>query len=263
MGFFEERLSTVTDADGNEVSKTTFHMLTGGPRELVTDAAGGVPTKLSSYLDTLEGWVDDPKYYLPGTLEKFMNGVEATGLGPEPFDPFAPTIRPDGEGGAEQYQEGGIEGDATRYASTASGADGWPAADDDPVEAAAVEIAEAGFGPAPDLAEGAQGGRWVPYDAVAAAAASDTGRFPRGISSMIDGDVAAGTKVLPILPIEKLGMATGSPWFAVGDEIVVDPGGAHEERHVVTKVSPLTTAKPLANAHLHATSVVLVPRTVV
>jgi PKD repeat protein len=265
MGFFEERLSTVTDADGKEVSKTTFHMLTGGPRELVTNPAGGTPVKLPSYLDTLEGYVDDPTFYLPGALEKFMDGVEETGLGPPPFDPFAGAVQPDGEGGAVTYQEGGIEGDGlgSRWSGlAASAASADLAGADDPVEAAAAEISEAGFGPAPEPDQGAQGGRWVPFDAAAAAAASPDGRFPRGVMTALDGDIAAGTTVVPVVGIDKLGVAAGSPWFQVGDEIVVDPGGAGEERHVVAKVAPFTLASPLANDHRHATSVVMVPRQV-
>lgn len=259
MGYFEERLSTVTDADGNEVSKSTFHLLTGGPAELITDPAGGTPTKLASYLDELQGYVDDPTFYAPGTLEKFMRGVGADDTAPA-FDPTAPAIQPDGEGGAVQYEEGGIEGDVAAPTDRSASADLADA--DDPVAAAAAEIADAGFGPAPKPAQGAQGGRWVPYDAVAGAAASPTGRFPRGVITAVDGEVAAGASVLPVLDKATLGVAASSPWFRVGDEVVVDPGGTHEERHTVAKVSPFTLAEPLVNTHPHATSVLLVPRAV-
>lgn len=260
MGYFEERLSTVTDADGNEVSKTTFHMLTGGPRELITDPAGGIPVNRVSYFDQLSGYTLDPKFYLPGALEDFMDGVDAAGLAPPPFDPFAGAIQPDGEGGAVIYQDGGTEGDEARSPSVgAAGRAGR--ADEDSLDALVAEIAAAGFGPAPKPDQGAQGGRWVPYDAAARAADSPSGRFPRGVMSALDGAVPAGSKVLPITPLSDLGMAAGSPWFKVGDQIVVDPGGRHEERHVVASVSPFATVSPLANDQLHATSVVLIPRT--
>jgi hypothetical protein len=257
MGYFEERLSTVADASGNEVSKTTFHMVTGAPRKLVTDPAGGVPITLPGPLDLLEAFTLDPVFYLPGNLERFMRGLEETELVPAEFDPSAPAIQPDGEGGANAYLPG-------------SGDDAAPAAvgrsaralvdEDDPVEAAAAEVAGEGFGPLARPEVGAQGGRWVPFDAAAAAAATPTGRFPRGVMSAIDGAVPAGSKVLPVSGLDVLGMAEGSPWFEVGDTVVVDPGGLGEERHVVASVSPLTTVAPLANDHLHATGVVLVAR---
>ncbi|HWJ63647.1 MAG TPA: PKD domain-containing protein [Acidimicrobiales bacterium] len=257
MGYFEERLSTVADADGNVTSKSTFHMLTGGPRELVTDAAAGTPTNLPSYFDELEGYALDPTFFVPGALEKFMDGVEDTGLAP-PFDPTVPAVQPDGEGGALTYEEGGIEGDVRPDPSAHAAS--RAAADVDPLDATAADIAAAGFGPAAKPEHGAQGGRWVPFDAAAAAAASPTGRFPRGVITALDGGATAGSTVLSITPLSELGMAPGSPWFRAGDTIVVDPGGANEERHVVAAVSPFTTVAPLAHDHRHATSVVLIPR---
>lgn len=253
MGYFEERLSTVADADGKLTSKTTFHMVTGGPRELISNPAGGIAVnRTDSYLDQLEGYVLDPKFFAPGLMERFMDGVEA-GSGEPTLDPTAPAVRPDGEGGAEQYQAAG-SGAGTSATGRAR------SATDDPLDALADEIAQEGFGPLPEPDQGAQGGRWVPFDAAAAAAASPDGWFPRGVATMVDGPVAAGGNVLPVVPLDQLDVAPGSPWFQVGDEIVVDPGGAGEERHVVAAVSPLTTVAPLANAHRHATSVVLLPR---
>lgn len=270
MGYFEERLSTAADADGNLTSRSTFHMLTGAPRELLTNPSGGVPTNVSSYFDQLEGYVLDPAFYVPGALEDFMDGVERSGDPPE-LDDTAPVIRPDGEGGAEAYQPAGGDvgsaaSDSDRQAQPARSygnalgrsAQGGSSDLDDAVAA----ITRAGFGPAASPSVGAQGGRWVPFDAQAAAAASPTGRFPRGVASALDGAVPAGSSELPVVGFDVLEVAQTSDWFEVGDSIVVDPGGLKEERHTVASVNPLRTAEPLLNDHAHATMVALVPEEV-
>jgi LPXTG-motif cell wall-anchored protein len=255
MGYFEERLSEVTDVDGNVATKNTFHLVTGAPREMITDPTGGAAIDLPSYFDDLEGYTLDPRFYLPGALEDFMDGVDVIG-GPPALDDTAPVIRPDGEGGAEAFQAGSGGSRNVRRAMVGTSAEG------DPLDAVADEIAAAGFGPAIVPEVGAEGGRWVPFDAVAAAAASPTGRFPRGVLTATDGDVPAGTTALSVSDLATLGAAATSDWFAPGDRIVVDPGGALEEEHLVAAASPevLTLTTPLRNDHPHATSVALVAR---
>jgi LPXTG-motif cell wall-anchored protein len=184
-----------------------------------------------------------------------MDGVEIVG-GPPALDDRAPVVRPDGDGGAEAFQAGsGGSSDPRRTALRA-------VADRDPLDAVADQIAEAGFGPASEPEVGAEGGRWVPYDAVAAADASPTGRFPRGVVSAIDGDLAEGAAALPVAGFDTLGVAATSDWFEPGDRVVVDPGGAHEEEHVIAVATStsLTLTSPLRNNHTHATTVALVAR---
>ncbi|MBN9689595.1 MAG: PKD domain-containing protein [Verrucomicrobia bacterium] len=94
---------------------------------------------------------------------------------------------------------------------------------------------------------GASGGRWRP------ATVDELHGGPTGKSlklspyTYLTNDVAAGMAVLPVLPASDVGWPAGQPIFAVGDRVVIDPGGPAEEFASVASIFPFTLSRPLQN----------------
>ncbi len=120
-------------------------------------------------------------------------------------------------------------------AGSAEGDEAWELLEDD-----LDGISRAG-GAFPDASR--LGGSWVPRG-TAEALGSD-GRLPVTPMSYLAEDAAAGTVELNLMSLRDLRMdpATGS--FAVGDTVILDPGGPHEQEARVASVAPFRLTEAL------------------
>lgn len=67
----------------------------------------------------------------------------------------------------------------------------------------------------------------------------------------IADEVPAGATVLRTVSLSELGMTPRSPFFAVGDQVVIDPGGSDEEFATLVSVHPFTLSPLTATERLH------------
>jgi len=77
-------------------------------------------------------------------------------------------------------------------------------------------------------------------------------------SSLPEGAPAGATEI-KITPLSDLGMKAASPFFTVGDQIVINPGGATEELATVAGLGSLILADPLQYEHQPGEMVSVVP----
>jgi hypothetical protein len=61
----------------------------------------------------------------------------------------------------------------------------------------------------------------------------------------ITEDAPRGSTVIPVLGLPDLGITNASSFFAVGDQVVIDPGGSREEFATLVSVQPFTLSRPL------------------
>ena len=94
---------------------------------------------------------------------------------------------------------------------------------------------------------GAAGGQWRPVTVAEARGGSNGNALRLSPYTYITGDIPAGSQVLPTLSSTEIGFPSKHPLFAVGDRIVIDPGGTQEEFATVASVYPLTLTQPLEN----------------
>ena len=93
---------------------------------------------------------------------------------------------------------------------------------------------------------GSAGGEWRPVTRAELVANGPVGLRPW---TYIDGRVGVGDLAAPAVSKADMGVPTTSPWFRVGDVVVVDPGGLGEELATLATVSPMTFTSPLTNDH--------------
>lgn len=94
---------------------------------------------------------------------------------------------------------------------------------------------------------GAAGGQWRPATVEEARGGAAGAGLRLSPYTYLTNDVPAGTSVLPVLPAAEVGWDTQRPVFAVGDQVVIDPGGPGEEFASVASVLPFTLSRPLQN----------------
>ncbi|MBL9135603.1 MAG: carbohydrate-binding protein [Verrucomicrobiales bacterium] len=94
---------------------------------------------------------------------------------------------------------------------------------------------------------GAAGGQWRPVTVEEARGGAAGAGLRLSPYTYLTNDVPAGTSVLPVLPAEEVGWDTQRPVFAVGDQVVIDPGGPGEEFASIASVLPFTLSRPLQN----------------
>jgi PKD repeat protein len=102
---------------------------------------------------------------------------------------------------------------------------------------------------------GGQGGQWWPVSADEIRSENPGARFKIAPYTYITQDLRAGSTVLPVVSPKQLGVTNGSLFFAVGDRIVLDPGGVDEEVATIASVFPLTLSRPLTTPKLLGTMV--------
>ena len=95
---------------------------------------------------------------------------------------------------------------------------------------------------------GAQGGQWRPVSPDEIRPGEPGARFKIAPYTYLTQNVTEGSTVLPVLSSRQVGATNASPFFAVGDLIVLDPGGAEEEFATVVSVHPFTLSRPLVSA---------------
>lgn len=98
---------------------------------------------------------------------------------------------------------------------------------------------------------------WVPIPS--ATAKNSDGLIASLPYSVLEAPASADTDSLTIASRETMGATGNSPFFAVGQTIVLDPTGELEETAVVASVDPLTLTAPLLEDHDTGTAVVVVP----
>ena len=102
---------------------------------------------------------------------------------------------------------------------------------------------------------GAQGGRWR----AAAPGEIRTGPVGSGVKlapyTYITVDTTNGSTVIPVLGPRALGLRDTSPFFAIGDRVVFNPGGTSEESTTIIGLYPLTLNQPLEFDHEIGTTI--------
>ena len=72
------------------------------------------------------------------------------------------------------------------------------------------------------------------------------------------GAAPAGSRELPIAKPSDLGLAPDVPWFHVGDQVVVDPGGPNQQIATVVAFGSLILDRPLTHDILAGTTVAMI-----
>ncbi|MEM1333091.1 MAG: hypothetical protein AAGG08_06490, partial [Actinomycetota bacterium] len=179
-------------------------------------------------------------------LERLVS--ELAGEVRDEFDRDGAVVRPDGAGGLERYD---ADGDETRSSRSAPSPRQAASPEFDDLDAIVGEIAAAGFDVDP---AGALGGRWVPVTVAEVLADGPLGLAPFGF--LRDGAVSGDSELL-ISSRTQMQASADSPWFEVGDTVIIDPGGQDEELVTVASVDPFRLAAPLSNTHNAGTTFVL------
>jgi len=125
-----------------------------------------------------------------------------------------------------------------------------PAADTPEAELLAVlnDLAAAGWVQQREIPPpGASGGQWRPATAAEVRGGAAGAGLKLSPYTYLTNDVPAGTRVLPVLPTVEVGWPADKPVFAMGDRVVIDPGGPAEEFASVASVQPFTLSRPLEN----------------
>jgi hypothetical protein len=156
---------------------------------------------------------------------QFATGVDAS------------TLRPDGNGGLQQYVPG----------------KGWI-----PYQLPPQCGGGAGSGPSggsaggPSSLRAGSGAATGSIEAVLTSERRGAGVIAVEPQSALEAPVRAGTRALSIIPlglVDPGALPARTAWFAAGDRIVIDPGGADQEMATITRLSPLELAGPLRHDH--------------
>jgi len=92
---------------------------------------------------------------------------------------------------------------------------------------------------------GAAGGQWRPATPEEVRGATPGAGLRVSPYTYLTEDLPAGTNVLPVLPAVDIGLPAQRPLFAIGDRVVIDPGGTREEVATVASVYPFALTQPL------------------
>lgn len=116
------------------------------------------------------------------------------------------------------------------------------------LEADLASLAAAGYVNAREITpRGGQGGQWRPVSSAEIRPGEAGASFKIAPYTYLTRDVPGGSTILPVFSSRQMEVTNASPLFAVGDLIVVDPGGVDEEFATVVSVHPLTLNRPLTS----------------
>jgi len=119
---------------------------------------------------------------------------------------------------------------------------------DDPLDAEFAVLAAQGWVAEREVSPpGSAGGQWRPATVTEVRPGVPGSGLKIAPYTYITDDLPAGSSELPVLGRKDLGLAPGSPFFAVGDQVVMDPGGPAEEFATLVSVHPFTLNRPLEN----------------
>ncbi len=248
--FFDDSLSTLQGSNNTSLLKSGspgsafFPGATSQAQSAVRPSLG---LSLNDLFDSLALEYSITSPFAVANLARAVEELEEVSVKPG-HDRSGRAVRPDGNGGAEEYVESTTSRRLTRAAALTDG----PTSDE--LDAIEAELAAAGF--APTLLPGKLGGEWVPVSA-----SELTARGPLGVVpfTFTYESSAAGALGVDVLTRAEMGVAASSSYFAVGDRVIVDPGGPREEVATIASVSPMRFTAPLQNEHLPATMVLFAP----
>lgn len=166
---------------------------------------------------------------------------------PEIYRPTSTSPSPAGNGFAPAPANAAAEARHSLAMATVGGVD---------FDAELAELKALGWSAERDVAPpGAAGGQWQP----ATVEEARPGPAGQGLRlapyTYIIRDLAAGESILPVMSPTDLGLPARSPFFAVGDQVVIDPGGPAEEFATLVSVHPFTLNRPLENLQEVGTTV--------
>lgn len=258
---FRDKQSIFTGGPNGEIGpivQEDFAFLPGTLTELASELRPSAGLQLPPLTSAMD---QSGAPFTPVRIQELVRGLgSATGAGR-----FSRTNgvagRPDGNGGAQEYTgpDAAAPDDVRNGAGTqglggaapSSGA-GWNRSGGSGVAAAldgalARLAAEGHLAGPPTPPPGAAGGQWrsTPADRLL-----QGGQVRLAPLTYLTDDLPAGASVLPTLTLRELGMNPDSSFFAVGDTVVLDPGGPHEEVATLVSVHPLTLSRPLASRKL-------------
>jgi hypothetical protein len=187
---------------------------------------------ISSLSDTLRSFYNLPAFFIPGLLYRFIDNLTESQIDPKFDGENGAAIRPDGNGGLEQYARGGSSVPTIKL-----------------------------FSGSATFADVKQKGEWVPISvADALALGPNPAKLELVPMTQLPNRSLAGDKRVEVLALDQLAMSPTSPWFQVGDEVIIDPGEPNEERVLVSALGSLVFEQPLVFDHPEGATVILAPR---
>lgn len=252
-GFLQEGMSSGEVA--GTPGKPSFQLVSGGPAQLITKP-GGAKAAIDTYEQTWSKLQQAAKLLAPGKINTWIEELSSDQID-EFFDRGGKPLRATDDGTLQEYTGAG-EGRGDRRVLAAGATATIPEIQEvlDRAIAAGIdlEIPVSSNGP------GAQGGTWKPISVADALAGGDPGSLQQAPITSLNEGAPIGATTFAITAPEELAMDPNSPFFQVGDTVVIDPGGTTEETATVASVSPFTVSKPLAHAHPAGTTMILVPQ---
>jgi hypothetical protein len=265
-GFLQEGFSSAAESGAGTAAKPGFQLISGGPAQLITKP-GGARAAFDTYEQTWSKLQQLSHLLLPGKADVFVDELTHDQVD-ELFDRSAKPIRvgqttnPDGT--TTKHLDVYVPGAATPKAGR-NPAEGTTASSSIPEIAEVLDKAtELGIDlerPVPYTGTGAAGGSWKPISVADALEGGDPDTLQQAPITSLPEGAAAGATTAAITSPGELAMDASSPFFAAGDDVVVDPGGPAEERAKVASVDPatfvVTFTAPLVHAHPAGTTMIL------
>ncbi|MBL9174497.1 MAG: carbohydrate-binding protein [Verrucomicrobiales bacterium] len=254
---FRDKQSIFTQGPNGEIGpivQEDFAFLPGTLTELASELrpSGGLQLPpLTSALD------DSGAPFSPAKIQELVRGLQTVSQAGKFSRTNGVAARPDGAGGAQEYVAAGVT--ESRAGGTGIGTDalggsripvrGGVARASEPgateLAAALAKLTADGYRVEPPTPPpGSAGGQWRPTPA---ARLQEGGVLRLAPLTYLTEDLPAGASVLPSLSLRDLGMDADSSFFAVGDTVVIDPGGPNEEIATLMSAHPLTLSRPLTS----------------
>jgi hypothetical protein len=94
-------------------------------------------------------------------------------------------------------------------------------------------------------------GAWTAYDTTSCSAGGSHHAIGLLPQSALRTAAAAGTRTLDVYGLSSIdpALVRSAPWFAAGEQFVVDPGRPNQETATLKRTSPMTLDRPLGFAH--------------
>lgn len=254
---FRDKQSIFTEGPNGEIGpivQEDFAFLPGTLTELASELRPSSGLQLPPLTSALD---DSGAPFSPARIRELVRGLEVVSLGGKFSRTNGVGGRPDGAGGAQVYVEPGSAESGAPSTGTDSRGFGAPwmparsglARADDPAAVALRDAltrltAEGYRFESPTPPPGASGGQWRSTPAAQLHVGCEMRLAPM---TFLAEDAPAGSSALPTLSLRDLGMDSDSPYFAVGDTVVIDPGGPNEETAILMSVDPMTLSHPLAS----------------
>jgi hypothetical protein len=239
---FVENVSMTVDSARNAGKRAAnptgdWILMAGAPHSWIANRDLFSVIALNSLTETMRRFYNLPAFFLPGQLYRYINGLTEDGLSDLFNGDDGSALKPDGDGGVEQYQPSGSPSSSSARQLSANAA------------AVANSVESTGVG------------EWVP---ISLADALKLGPNPKKLElvpmTQLSEGADAGQKRVAVLEASRLGMSPSSPWFQPGDEVVIDPGEPNEERVKVSALGSLIFEQPLARSHSEGATVMLFRR---